>query len=41
MIIGTSTLKGTFEMLFSICMSKLKQYDRKTQESKGNMSPKQ
>ena len=32
---GILTSKGTFEMLFSVCMSKLKQYDRKTQESKG------
>ena len=32
---GTFTSKGTFEMLLSVCMSKLKQYDRKTQESKG------
>ena len=30
---GTFTSKGTFEMLFSVCMSKLKQYDRKTRES--------
>ena len=35
MIIGTFTLQGTFEMLFSVCMSKLKQYYRKIQESKG------
>ena len=32
---GTFTSKGTFELLLSVCMSKLKQYDRKTQESKG------
>ena len=33
--IGSFTSKGTFEMLFRVCMSKLKQYDRKTQEPKG------
>ena len=33
-ILGTFTSNGTFEMLFSVCMSKLKQYYRKTQESK-------
>ena len=32
---GILTSKGTFEMLFSVCMAKLKQYYRKTQESKG------